>query len=192
MATFPPKEALAKHLSDGGVRGVVIIQDLMQPAYRPPATALANSQAPVCRPGAKIDQDAFGLEDPVGLFKGMNHALVSHSSKGPREDRDVECAGWILELGGASGVVRDAPSIARRQGLASETQLLRVRVDGLDVARIQRGEPQGQSPWATSDLQYAFVPPIRSLVQRAQFMSRGVYDKRHGPSSLCYESLYNI
>ena len=93
----PPstEQALTQHLSDGCIRGMIIVQYLVQPAEQLPAAALTQTKLAMRRCGPEIEQYAVGLEDAVRLLQGMNHALLGHSSEHPREHGDVECAGGV-------------------------------------------------------------------------------------------------
>ena len=148
------EEAAAKDVRDCMVRVRVVALRWTLAADRsddPARRASCANARGHSRVRPRVDQHPVVDEDPPGLFEGIDHALVDHSSEGPRKDHDLERSirqSQVLRGPVAEGDVAKASS--RRLG-APAPQRRSVRIDGEHRLRAA-GSPEREAAFARADV----------------------------------------
>jgi hypothetical protein len=114
---FSLEQSLAHDLGNGTISGKIVVKPLAHSAEVLVTTRVCNAHAAMHRGGTQINEETIRLEHAPGFVKGMNHALMGHSSQHPSKDYKVE-------------------------GLVRKIELFRFS----DVIMNTFGEPAGQMP----------------------------------------------
>lgn len=94
----------------------------------------------------------MGSEDPVGLCQGMDHALMSDSSKRPGENDRMKGLCRYTQRFRVADLEPDLPSYACGQQPIREFDLAGVRVDADDAAD-NAGNPPSEPSVTAPDIQ---------------------------------------
>ncbi len=183
-APFRPEVSLAHHLLDRRVSRVVAVEFLVKLSDEAPGPAGADPEAAVRGRRAQVNQNTTWLEDTMCLLQGMNHALLGNSSERPREDGRIKKAVVVPQVSRLAHMVCNAPLVTSWELPARLADALHIWIEGLDVPRSERGQPQGQSTVATADLDHAPAIPLCGLLECPDLGSRGIHCKRHTLSLL--------
>ena len=84
------EQIILQDLHDRLVGGPVIVKLFPHAAEYLKLSVARNSHATMHRGRTQVNQNAVRFEHPVCFVQGMNHALLGHSSQGPRENCQVK------------------------------------------------------------------------------------------------------
>jgi hypothetical protein len=135
------EETCTHEAMDRGMRGVVIIQELMERADQLPFPALADAEPSVRSRGSQVDEDATWLEDTMCLLQGMNHALMSHSSEDPGKDGYIERVVRVSQAFRMAHMISNAPGITVGEGPTGPADASGVRIERFDLPGIEGCQP---------------------------------------------------
>ena len=112
----------------------------------------------------QINEETVRLEHAPGFVKGMNHALMGHSSQHPSEDYKVEGLVREIDLFRFSDVIANPFGEPAGQMPAGRTNELRSGVQGVYVGAKPR-ETQCKPPITAADFEDAFAAPISNALE---------------------------
>jgi len=99
----------------------------------------------------------------MSLTKGMNHALMRHSSENPGEHHNVEQAGALSDVLGVSNEISNPFLVLVGEILPCSTNRFRVRIKGRNVFRAKPRQAERQAPITATDLEHAFTAPVEDF-----------------------------
>jgi hypothetical protein len=112
------------------------VADMLQPPL------VNNSHTAMDGSGTKVNQNPVCLENPMGLVKGMNHALLLDSSQSPGKDDKIERFVWLVKAFCLSELIANALSETPGAISTGGPDQSCVRVNRVDE-RAQPCKPQG-------------------------------------------------